>query len=85
MKKSLIDKVVEQVEKDVMDGDLTAIYELLSKLPEKYLLGYLPMDLQIDLHDPEIGVEQIRYKRPETHQEALKIGRMHIAKTRRRT
>ena len=38
----LIDQVLEQIQKDVLDGDLTAIEELLSCVPYSQLCGYLP-------------------------------------------
>lgn len=38
----LIDDVIEQIKKDIADGDVTAIDELLKFVPEKYLKGYLP-------------------------------------------
>lgn len=41
-KQELIDKCIEQIKKDVSEGDLTAIDELLRNLPNNYLEGYLP-------------------------------------------
>ena len=38
----LIDQVLEQIQKDVLDGDLTAIEELLGYVPYSQLRGYLP-------------------------------------------
>ena len=40
--KSLIDQVLDQVKLDVKQGDFTAIEELLLKVDEKILRGYLP-------------------------------------------
>jgi hypothetical protein len=40
--KSLIDKVLDQIKLDVSHGDFTAIEELLLKVDEKILRGYLP-------------------------------------------
>jgi hypothetical protein len=37
----LIDKVLDQIVRDVKAGDVTAIEELLTFVPEKYLKGYL--------------------------------------------
>lgn len=37
----LIDKVLEQIKKDVGMGDMTAIEELLSEVSEKNLLSFL--------------------------------------------
>ena len=41
-KQGIIDSVLEQIQKDVAEGDLTAIEELLGFLPIKNLKGYLP-------------------------------------------
>ncbi len=41
-KQELIDQCLEVIKKDVADGDLTAIDELLNFIPEKYLKGFLP-------------------------------------------
>lgn len=38
----LIDAVVEQIKKDLESNDETAICELLSFIPEKNLINYLP-------------------------------------------
>ena len=38
----LLDAVLEQIKKDVEDGDMTAIHEMLFNLPTKVLEGYLP-------------------------------------------
>ena len=37
----LIDKVLEQIKKDLGMGDMTAIEELLSEVSEKNLLSFL--------------------------------------------
>tara|TARA_R110000772_G_scaffold42074_2_gene98014 strand:+ start:335 stop:472 length:138 start_codon:yes stop_codon:yes gene_type:complete len=37
----LIDKVLEQIKKDVEVGDMTAIEVLISKVPEKNLRSFL--------------------------------------------
>lgn len=44
----LIDLVIEQIKTDIRNEDFTAIDELLSFLPKKYLIGYLPEDLTED-------------------------------------
>ena len=41
----LIDKVLVQIQKDIRDGDLTAIEELLRFTPVENLEGYLPEKL----------------------------------------
>lgn len=38
----LIDQVIEKIKKDIEDGDVTAIDELLKFVPIEYLKGYLP-------------------------------------------
>lgn len=40
----LLDRVLDQIKKDVICGDLTAIAELLDKVPEKELRHFLPED-----------------------------------------
>ncbi len=44
-KQELVDKCIEEIKRDVANGDVTAIDELLMFLPTKYLKGYLPEDL----------------------------------------
>lgn len=39
---TIIEKVLEQIQKDIADDDMTAIAELLSYLPAERLIGYLP-------------------------------------------
>jgi hypothetical protein len=41
-KKALIDAVIEQILKDVEDGDTTAVWALLSFIPKDNLLEFLP-------------------------------------------
>ena len=50
-KQKLIDAVIEQIKEDVASGDLTAVDELLTFVPEKNLKGYLPEDLTKHLVD----------------------------------
>jgi hypothetical protein len=42
VKQELIDNVLEQIKNDVNSGDVTAIEELLKRIPIKYLISYLP-------------------------------------------
>lgn len=42
----LLEAVVEQIKKDFTEQDETALYELLSFLPKRRLLGYLPEETQ---------------------------------------
>lgn len=42
MKQQLIDKVLEQMVKDIEAGDLTAIEELIADIPDKTAIHYLP-------------------------------------------
>ncbi len=42
---NLVDQALEQVQTDLEIGDLTALEELLSRVPEQYLQGYLPEDI----------------------------------------
>ena len=38
---ALLDQVIEQIQKDIASGDLTAIEELLKVVPEENLRGFL--------------------------------------------
>ncbi len=38
----LVDRVIEQIRRDLASEDVTAIYELLAYLPAKVLEAYLP-------------------------------------------
>jgi len=40
----LISRVLDQIKEDVICGDMTAIAELLDKVPEKDLRKFLPDD-----------------------------------------
>lgn len=42
MKQQLIDKVLEQIVKDIEAGDLTAIEELIADIPDQKAIHYLP-------------------------------------------
>lgn len=42
MKNVLIDAVIDQIQLDIANDDLTALEELLSNIPAQYLQGYLP-------------------------------------------
>ena len=63
LNESLIDAVLEQIKKDVRDGDLTAIEELLIRLPHHRLVGYLPEDQWIN-HPKEQDDVQVWHHRP---------------------
>lgn len=39
---NLIDKVLQQMQRDFDDQDITAVEELLTFVPIRYLEGYLP-------------------------------------------
>lgn len=43
-REQLIDKVLEQIKRDVNNADLTAIAELLERVDEVYLIGFLSED-----------------------------------------
>ena len=45
MKQQLIDQVLEQMLQDILDGDLTAIQELIKFIPETNLIAYLPEEV----------------------------------------
>lgn len=42
MKSQIIDAVLDQIQKDISNGDLTAIEEMIQHLPLDILQGYLP-------------------------------------------
>ena len=44
MQKSLVDRVITQIEIDMRGYVLTALEELLKRVPEKVLESYLPED-----------------------------------------
>lgn len=46
-KQQLIDLVIEEIKKDIASGDVTALDELLSAVPEEHLKGYLPESKKI--------------------------------------
>jgi hypothetical protein len=49
MQKPLIDRVITQIELDMRGDDLTALEELLKRVPEQVLESYLP---EVDM-EPE--------------------------------
>lgn len=42
MKQELIDKVLKQITEDVMNGDMTAIEELIAGIPDEAAQAFLP-------------------------------------------
>ena len=50
MEKPLIDRVITQIELDLQTGDLTALEELLKRVPEQVLESYLP---EVDMAEVE--------------------------------
>jgi len=50
MEKTLIDRVITQIELDMRGDDLTALEELLKRVPEKVLESYLP---EVDMAEVE--------------------------------
>jgi hypothetical protein len=54
MQKSLVDRVITQIEIDMRGDDLTALEELLKRVPKKVLESYLPEveeNLEIEIDD----------------------------------
>jgi len=53
MQKSLVDRVITQIEIDMRGDDLTALEELLKRVPTKVLESYLPEveNLEIEIDD----------------------------------
>ena len=50
MEKTLIDRVITQIELDIQSLDLTALEELLKRVPEQVLESYLP---EVDMAEVE--------------------------------
>jgi hypothetical protein len=45
------DEVIHQIETDLEDGDTTAIYEMLQRVPKDVLIAYLPEERDFILSD----------------------------------
>jgi hypothetical protein len=50
----LINAVLEQIRRDVNNGDMTSIEELLRYTPDVALLGYLPEEQWVDHATTEV-------------------------------
>lgn len=50
----VIDKVLEQIKKDIFVEDWTAIEELLTFVPLENLIGFLPEDQVDDIMDTSV-------------------------------
>ena len=48
MQKSLVDRVITQIEIDMRGYDLTALEELLKRVPTKVLESYLPEEMVVN-------------------------------------
>ena len=48
-RKDLIEAVVDQIYRDIDAGDETAIWELLDRVQDDVLLGYLPEEKQLEI------------------------------------
>jgi phage gp29-like protein len=46
MKEKLLDRVLEQIAKDVEAGDMTAIAELIADIPDDKAMHFLPEENQ---------------------------------------
>jgi len=58
MQKPLIDRVITQIELDMRGDDLTALEELLKRVPEKVLESYLP---EVDFENLDIEIDDISH------------------------
>jgi hypothetical protein len=58
MQKSLVDRVITQIEIDMRGDDLTALEELLKRVPTKVLESYLPEET---LENLEIEIDDISH------------------------
>lgn len=54
-KRSIIDYVIDQIELDIVNGDITALEELLKHIPIEYLQGYLPEVENINIEIDDIS------------------------------
>ena len=54
-KRSIIDYVIDQIELDIVNGDITALEELLKHIPTDYLQGYLPEVENINIEIDDIS------------------------------
>ena len=50
-KEMLAEEALKEIKKDVDNGDVTAVYELLLKTPKKYLKGFLPENRVEEIND----------------------------------
>ena len=58
MQKPLVDRVITQIELDMRGDDLTALEELLKRVPEQVLESYLP---EIDFENLDIEIDDISH------------------------
>ena len=58
MQKPLIDRVITQIELDMRGDDLTALEELLKRVPEQVLEAYLP---EVDFENLDIEIDDISH------------------------
>jgi len=58
MQKPLIDRVITQIELDMRGDDLTALEELLKRVPEQVLESYLP---EVDFENLDIEIDDISH------------------------
>ena len=58
MEKTLIDRVITQIELDIQSLDLTALEELLKRVPEQVLESYLP---EVDFENLDIEIDDISH------------------------
>ena len=64
MREQLINKVLEQIKRDVLEHDLTAIEDLLSNVDENFLMAYLPENSLVPLYytyDKEYNILKVYY------------------------
>ena len=54
----LIDRVIGQIYIDIESGDITALEELLKRVPEQVLESYLP---EVDFENLEIQIDDISH------------------------
>ena len=58
MQKSLVDRVITQIELDMRGDDLMALEEMLKMLPQHVLEAYLP---EVDFENLDIEIDDISH------------------------
>lgn len=68
-KQRLIDRVIEQIKKDIADGDVEALDELLKFSPNKNLMAFLSDDEQKAYYNTENEILEFKKNWGQSHSE----------------